>query len=166
MAMSSSFVPSVLKAEHSFLSTLCISSSYVDLMRSLNKQGDGFGDTSHTAEIREGVIIRIGREMRDPVRAKNDHTIMAVLMLLNGELIDGERFASLIHENGLAQMIKSRGGLDKLDNGTQLAPVLTMSVHLSPLPFSFFLATVYMLSVHLDHIVIFDATLVQEQANH
>jgi hypothetical protein len=68
----------------------------------------------------------INESISDPEMRTADETIIAVLHVLNSEIMGCNDRSMRIHQNGLHAMIKERGGLDKLGAGGQLAFILTM----------------------------------------
>ena len=64
--------------------------------------------------------------MNDPQKQAADETILAVLHLLNSDIMGCDDRDMRIHQDGLVKMVMQRGGLDKLGLGGQLSVVLTM----------------------------------------
>lgn len=127
-SLSMHWIPLILRARHAFLSTLCISSAHDDIMtRSLLPPHLHNGDSLENRwKVRSGVIAMINDSMSDPKMRVADETIIAVLHVLNSEIMGCNDKSMRVHQAGLQAMVKERGGLEKLGAGGQLAFVLTM----------------------------------------
>lgn len=68
----------------------------------------------------------INESMRDPQMQTADATIVAVLQLLNAEIMGCDDSIMHTHQNGLHAMIRQRGGLGELGVNGQLAAITTM----------------------------------------
>ena len=77
-------------------------------------------------KIRQGVISLINESINDPEMRTSDETIVAVLHVLNSEIMGCDDRSMRVHQIGLHEMIRERGGLDRLGVGGQLASILTM----------------------------------------
>ena len=127
-SLSMHWIPTILRARHAFLSTLCISSAHDDIMtRAILPAHLQTGESLESRwKVRNGVIHMINESISDPEMRTTDETIIAVLHVLNSEIMGCNDRSMRIHQNGLHTMIKERGGLDKLGAGGQLAFILTM----------------------------------------
>lgn len=127
-SLSMHWIPTMLRARHAFLSTLCISSAYDDLMyRALLPANQQKGETLLTRmKVRQGVISLINESMNDPDMRSADETMIAVLHVLNSEIMGCDDRSMRVHQMGLHEMVRERGGLDKLGVAGQLASILTM----------------------------------------
>ena len=122
------WVPTLLKAKHAFLSTICISSSHDDIMmRGLQAphQRLRYGSTDGI-KVRTEVISMINDALADPKQQAADATIVSVLHLLNSEIMGCDDQTMTIHQQGLHQMIRKRGGLAHLGVDGELAMISTM----------------------------------------
>ena len=94
------WVPTLLRARHAFLSTICISSAHDDLMNRA-VQSPHMRNPVESVErmrIRHEVIWMINESIKDPVMNTADVTIIAVLQLLNAEIMGcDDQVLSLIH---------------------------------------------------------------------
>ena len=70
----------------------------------------------------------INESLNDPEMKTSDATIIAVLQLLNAEIMGCDDSIMRIHQRGLHDMVRERGGLGSLGVHGQLASILTMSV--------------------------------------
>ena len=128
-SLSVNWVPTLLRARHAFLSTLCISSAHDDIMRrafrpsSYAETGESF---INRIRVRQGVISLINQSINDPEMRTADETIVAVLHVLNSEIMGCDDKSMRVHQLGLHDMIRERGGLDRLGVAGQLAAILTM----------------------------------------
>jgi hypothetical protein len=77
-------------------------------------------------KVRSGVIHMINESLSDPEMKTADETIIAVLHVLNSEIMGCNDQSMRVHQTGLTAMVRARGGLEKLGAGGQLAFVLTM----------------------------------------
>ena len=68
----------------------------------------------------------INNALADPKLQAADATIVSVLHLLNSETMDCDDQTMTIHQQGLHQMIRKRGGLDRLGVDGELAMISTM----------------------------------------
>lgn len=76
--------------------------------------------------VRDEVITMINRCLGDPELCKSDATIIAVLHVLNSEIMDSDEQTLNTHQNGIERMIELRGGLGNLGLGGQLSSMLTL----------------------------------------
>lgn len=68
----------------------------------------------------------INQSMSDPQLQTSDATMVAVLHLLNAEIMGCDDSIMRVHQHGLAAMVSTRGGLKALGVNGQLAAVTTM----------------------------------------
>lgn len=83
-------------------------------------------DSMEQIRIRGEVISMVNSAMEDPKQATADATIVAVLHLLNSEIMGCDDTVMSIHQQGLLQMTTKRGGLNHLGVDGHLASILTM----------------------------------------
>jgi hypothetical protein len=126
------WIPTMLRARHAFLSTLCISSAHDNIMRRNLLPHDKKTTESlmKRLQVRERVISLINESISDPEMRAADETIIAVLHVLNSEIMGCDDRSMRIHQIGLHQMVRERGGLHKLGLNGQLASILTISMFL------------------------------------
>lgn len=122
-AMSLHWVPTLLQARHTFLSTTCISSAYNDAMYQ-SFTGE-VPESIQRVRVRTEVMKMIDVCLRDPTLSTKDVTLVAVLQLLSGEIIGCNDDELRHHQNGLSRMIETRGGLDRLGVNGELAGMTT-----------------------------------------
>lgn len=122
------WIPTILRARHAFLSTLCISSAHDDIMAraQLPPHSQNGPTLQKRFKVRTGVIQMINDSLSDPEMRIADETIIAILHVLNSEIMGCNDQAMRVHQDGLHAMVRERGGLDKLGAGGQLAAILTM----------------------------------------
>lgn len=127
-SLSMHWIPTMLRARHAFLSTLCISSAHDDIMmRALHPtEMETSGSYIQRIHVRTGVIKLINESLNDPEMRIADETIIAVLHVLNSEVMGCNDQSMQIHQDGLLRMVQERGGLERLGVGGQLAAILTM----------------------------------------
>lgn len=126
-AMIRKWAPLIVQAPEAFLSTLCIASPYVDMMTSSN-QNLPASDSAQTLAVRHEVIRRIQESLTDPNRRIDDLTIITVLQLLTGYVISANTQTLHVHEFGLLNMIKERGGLEQLGGDGHIASSVVVYV--------------------------------------
>lgn len=126
--MCKKWAPMLFAAGPAFLSTLCISSAYLDMMQMdfSHAKTSGSIESVRTLTVREQTVKLISESLSDPDTCCSDANIVAVLHLLYGEMIVASDQALQWHEEGLYTMIKNRGGLTKLGGEGLLASMLTM----------------------------------------
>lgn len=131
-SLSMHWIPTLLSARHAFLSTLCISSAHDDIMRRTLIPASQRNNESllKRLRVRQGVISLINDSINDPEMRTADETIVAVLHVLNSEVMGCDDRSMRIHQVGLHEMIRERGGLDRLGVGGQLAGILTITNYL------------------------------------
>ena len=138
-ALGQYWVPTLLRARHAFLSTVAISTAHDDLMsRALQPVHlRSPGESMERLRVRQEVMAMINESLDDPELKTADATIIAVLQLLNAELMGCDDNIMRIHQKGLQDMVRQRGGLGKLGVHGQLASILSMFVSLSPMSWSY-----------------------------
>lgn len=114
-AMGMHWIPTVLSAPHTFLSTLCCASAHLDAVLERDIE------SVETSLLRQEVMHLIGRGMTHPGQQANDLNITALIQLIVSEVIGREKISLDIHEGGLEKMIAVREGLDKLGMNGYLA---------------------------------------------
>ncbi|GAB7350929.1 hypothetical protein MBLNU459_g1438t1 [Dothideomycetes sp. NU459] len=127
-AMNRKWVPLMLQSRESFLSTLCISTAYVDILRTPPPGSN----TRPTASIRtnavfEEIIRLLKVSIGNPDTSADDSTIVAVVQLLCGEMMVRDDYVLQWHEAGLWSMVAKRGGLDQLGGNGAIADTLTIT---------------------------------------
>lgn len=119
------WVPALLRAQHAFLSTICISAAHDDIMaRAYSPQRTLEG--IERLRVRSEVIGMVNASLDDPELRIADATIISVLHLLNSEIMGCDDRVMKTHQDGLHRMVRQRGGLGGLGVDGQLARILTM----------------------------------------
>ena len=120
-SMAKSWLPILIRARHSFLSTICISAAHDEAMQrivfgseSLSPRGSKKAVVYERLAVKSEVIAMINACLNDPDQMISDSTIIAVLNIFNSEIIGCDADALETHQQGLTKMISMRGGLDKL----------------------------------------------------
>jgi hypothetical protein len=121
ISMAKLWLPNLILARHSFLSTICISAAHDEAMQrvvfgseSLSLRGSKKAVVYERLAVKSEVIAMINASLDDPEQRTSDATIIAVLNMLNSEIIGCDPGALKAHQEGLNKMISIRGGLDKL----------------------------------------------------
>jgi hypothetical protein len=107
-AMGMHWIPTVLSAPHTFLSTLCCASAHLDAVLERDIE------SVETSLLRQEVMHLISQGMVHPGQQADDLNVTSVVQLIVSEIIGREKNSLKIHEGGLERMIQVRGGLDKL----------------------------------------------------
>lgn len=125
--MAQYWVPTLLKARHAFLSTICISSAHDDIMQRSAQPPDQrpLHESFERMQIRQEVTGMINQSMSDPQMQTTDTTMVAVLHLLNAEIMGCDDSVMRVHQSGLHAMVRQRGGLNNLGGNGQLASITT-----------------------------------------
>lgn len=120
-SMAKLWLPNLIRARHSFLSTICISAAHDEAMQrvvfgseSLSNRGSKKAVVYERLAVKSEVIAMINASLDDPEQRTSDATIIAVLNMFNSEIIGCDASALKIHQEGLNEMITIRGGLEKL----------------------------------------------------
>ncbi|KAI4761672.1 hypothetical protein E4T52_02611 [Aureobasidium sp. EXF-3400] len=128
-AMCKKWVPMLFAGRAAFLSTLCISSAYLDMMQ-MDFQSRTLTANSiesvRTLTVREQTVQLISERLSDPETCCSDANIVSVVHLLFGEMIVACNQALQWHEGGLHTMVEYRGGLEKLGGNGLLAAMVTI----------------------------------------
>ncbi|KAK5168403.1 uncharacterized protein LTR77_006973 [Saxophila tyrrhenica] len=126
------WMPTMLKARHAFLSSLCISAAHDDIMRRNLLPPDKRATESlmKRIRVRTAVIAMINESINDPETRTSDETIIAVLHVLNSEIMGCTDLSMRIHQEGLHEMIRDRGGLEKLGVNGQIARISTITMYM------------------------------------
>ncbi|PIB00674.1 hypothetical protein CB0940_00586 [Cercospora beticola] len=125
------WVPTLLKSRHAFLSTICISASHDDIMmrgQQAPHERLPYGSTARL-KVRSEVLALINQALADPETQSTDGTIIAILQVLNSEMMGCDDQIMQIHQNGLHDLVGQRGGLSKLGLDGQLASIITITMY-------------------------------------
>ena len=131
--MVKTWLPYLVRARHSFLSTLCISTAHDEAMQRIVFGSDSLRGAKKEVvyerlAVKSEVISMINTSLDDPQQRTSDATIIAVLNMLNSEMITCDTSALKTHQRGLNKMISMRGGLDKLGVLGHLARTVTVTM--------------------------------------
>ena len=118
-AMGRHWIPTVLSAPHTFLSTLCCASAHLDAICDRNVE------SVETSSLRQEVIHLISQNMVHPGKKIDDTNLTAVIQLIVSEIIGREEISLKINKAGLETMIFLRGGLNQLGMSGYLASTIT-----------------------------------------
>ncbi|KAI5251901.1 hypothetical protein E4T42_03851 [Aureobasidium subglaciale] len=129
-AMCKRWAPMLFAGRAAFLSTLCISSAYLDMMQMdfSNVKTSNSIESVRTLTVREQTVQLISEGLSDPETCCSDANIVSVLHLLYGEMIVACDQALQWHEEGLHTMVEYRGGLDQLGGDGLLAAMVTIEI--------------------------------------
>lgn len=120
-AMGRRWIPTVLSAPHTFLSTLCVASAHYDAI--LERQVESV----ETISLRTEIIHLVSQNVVHPdARNKvDDFNLTALIQLIASEVIGRTELALDIHEKGLETMVNMRGGLSQLGVSGCLASTIS-----------------------------------------
>lgn len=125
-------MPVLLQGRHTFLSTICISSAHDDIMSRAAQPPDSRykHESVERMRVRQEVTSMINEAMQDQHLQTTDATLMAVLQLLNSEIMGCDDGIMRVHQKGLHAMIQLRGGLAALGVSGQLAAITTCTEYM------------------------------------
>lgn len=134
-SMAKLWLPNLIRARHSFLSTICISAAHDEAMQrivfgseTLSPRGSKKAVVYERLAVKSEVIAMINASLDDPDQRVSDATIIAVMNIFNSEIIGCDASALKIHQKGLNEMISMRGGLHKLGVVGHLARTLCVTM--------------------------------------
>ncbi|KAJ8114511.1 hypothetical protein OPT61_g3618 [Boeremia exigua] len=121
-AMGQKWIPTVLSAPHTYLSTLVCASAHLDaiLERSTESQ--------ETLALRQEVMHLIDRNILYPTKQVDDLNITALVQLIVSEIIGRREIALKFHAKGIRAMFEQRGGLSQLGLNGYLASTITWNM--------------------------------------
>jgi hypothetical protein len=131
--MLKTWLPYLIRERRSFLSTLCISTAHDEAMQRVvfgsdSMRGAKKGVVYERLAVKSEVISMINESLDDPQQSTSDATIIAVLNIMNSEMISCDTSALETHRRGLNRMISMRGGLDKLGVLGNLARTVSVTM--------------------------------------
>lgn len=132
-AMLTVWLPTLARVEHCFLSTICISAAHDEAMREVAFGAENL-HALHRFAVFERLAVKsqthgmINAILDDPNQRTSDETIVAVVSMLNSEIIGCDLQALQAHQHGLSTMALMRGGLKCLGVQGHLARTLTITM--------------------------------------
>lgn len=120
-AMGRRWIPTVLSAPHTFLSTLCVASAHYDAILERTVE------SVETISLRTEIIHLVQQNVVHPdAHCKvDDLNLAALIQLIASEVVGRKELALDIHEVGLETMISMRGGLNQLGVSGCLASTIS-----------------------------------------
>jgi hypothetical protein len=100
-----------------FLSSLCVASAHIDLLRGAQAEGDA------TLAAKTEVLGLIRNSTLEDGSRTSDSTFIAITQFLSCEAIYGDRLVLTAHINGLHSIVNMRGGLKKLGWSDELGAI-------------------------------------------
>ena len=113
------WIPNCLEWPHTFLSTLFITSTYLDVSHQRPRE------SKETLVLRSELLQMISRQLGNAETAASDFNIMAVLHMIAGETIGRVDTPSDYHQAGIMQLVAHRGGLQNLGLDGLLASMIS-----------------------------------------
>ncbi|KAJ4343133.1 hypothetical protein N0V95_006748 [Ascochyta clinopodiicola] len=118
-AMGQHWIPTVLSAPHTFLSTLSVASSHLDAILERDTE------SIETLSLRQEIMHLIDQNIVHPGKQVDDLNITALIQLIASEVIGREHGALRFHEKGIEAMVVQRGGLNDLGVSGYLASTIS-----------------------------------------
>lgn len=109
----------MLRHRHTFLSTVCVSATYDDIVRRATGAAEHQRivlESIKRTEERSEVVAMINEHLSSPALGATDRTIGAVLQVLDIEVMAGNERVLDVHQKGLRQFVAMRGGLQGLEH--------------------------------------------------
>ncbi|KAM0722983.1 hypothetical protein Q7P37_001181 [Cladosporium fusiforme] len=127
------WLPAIARTKHCFLSTICISAAHEEAMREFAYETGNLHALQRSAvyetlAVKSQVHGMVNAVLDDPEQRTSDDTIIAVMNMLNSEMIGCDLKALRVHQDGLHSMVRMRGGLGGLGVHGHLARTLTISM--------------------------------------
>ncbi|KAG8625754.1 hypothetical protein KVT40_006155 [Elsinoe batatas] len=125
-AMLEAWVPLLCQTPAAFLSSLCLSAPYTDLMANTNSW-DSLNprtESRQTMEVLDVVPRMIYQSLADPKEGNSDTNVAAVLQLLAANMLGDYTWMIPGHRNYLKHMVSARGGLQRLGNEGVIAATI------------------------------------------
>ncbi|TKX23872.1 fungal specific transcription factor domain-containing protein 26 [Elsinoe australis] len=116
-AMLDHWIPFLTKSPSVFLSCLCISAPYMDIMAQSNywdSHTPVLPDQRQTMELLTEVPKLIKNSLSDPSEGFSDSNIVAVVQLIAGQIMSDYTWIVPWHRSYLKHMVSVRGGLEEL----------------------------------------------------
>lgn len=117
-AMSVHWVPALAKDRLTYLAALCLGATDMDVASGLRTE------SALTVAVKTEVIEMVNEQLARPEKQYTDDTIMAIQLLLCGEIATGNEWIWKIHEAGITRILLHRGGLQNLGINGDLAVVV------------------------------------------
>lgn len=117
-AMSVNWVPALASSRLTYLAALCVAANDIDVCSGIR------GESALTVTVKTEVIEMVNERLADPVTQQDDAILMAIQLLLCGEIVSGNEWIWGIHEDGTTKIILQRGGLHTLGISGDLAAVV------------------------------------------
>lgn len=132
-SMVTTWLPTLVRAKHCFLSTICISAAHEEAIREVAFETQNVRSLQRNSAyerlaVKSQVHGMINAILDDPERRTSDETIVAVMNMLNSEMIGCDLEALRVHQTGINSMVLMRGGLDGLGVHGHLARTLTITM--------------------------------------
>ena len=113
------WIPKCLEWPHTFLGTLFITSTFLDVSNQRPKE------SKETLVLRGEILRMISSQLGKAETAASDSNIIAVLHMIAGETIGRVDTPSDYHQVGIMQLVACRGGLQNLGLDGQLASMIS-----------------------------------------
>ncbi|KAH6615176.1 hypothetical protein C7974DRAFT_403423 [Boeremia exigua] len=121
-AMGQRWIPTVLSAPHTYLSTLVCASAHLDVILERSTE------SPETLALRHEVMHLIDRNILYPNKQVDDLNITALTQLIVSEVIGRREIALKFHAKGIRAMFEQRGGLSQLGLNGYLASTITWTM--------------------------------------
>ncbi|KAJ4991330.1 hypothetical protein SVAN01_03228 [Stagonosporopsis vannaccii] len=121
-AMGQKWIPTVLSAPHTYLSTLVCASAHLDAILERSTE------SPETLALRQEVMFLIDRNLLYPNKQVDDLNITSLIQLIVSEVIGRREIALKFHASGIRAMFEQRGGLSQLGVGGYLASTISWTM--------------------------------------
>lgn len=118
-AMGQKWIPTILSAPHTYLSTLVCASAHLDAILERSTE------SPETLALRQEVMHLIDRNILYPNKQVDDLNIASLIQLIVSEVIGRREIALKFHIKGIRAMFEQRGGLHQLGVGGYLASTIS-----------------------------------------
>lgn len=121
-AMGQRWIPTILSAPHTYLSTLVCASAHLDAILERSTE------SPETLALRQEVMHLIDRNILYPNKQVDDLNITSLIQLIVSEVIGRREIALKFHASGIRAMFEQRGGLSQLGLNGYLASTISWTM--------------------------------------
>nr|OQO23155.1 hypothetical protein B0A51_09641 [Rachicladosporium sp. CCFEE 5018] len=127
--LSSGWVPKLMETRHAFLSTVCLSAAYTDIIRRAStRSAPTFVESYERLRVREEIMQMVNISLSDPEKGISDGTTIAVLHLLTSEMLTNDPAVLAVHSEGLTRIMQLRGDLLRETTSGFLPALVTVTM--------------------------------------
>ncbi|KAK6443304.1 hypothetical protein LTR95_000130 [Oleoguttula sp. CCFEE 5521] len=127
--LSSGWVPKLMETRHAFLSTVCLSAAYTDIIRRAStRNAPTFVESYERLRVRDEIMQMVNLSLSDPKEGISDGTTIAVLHLLTSEMLTNDPAVLAVHSEGLTRIMQLRGDLLRETTSGYLPALVTVTM--------------------------------------